>query len=396
MERTISVRLDRVRSREFSLAARRAASILGAVSLGLTTLYTSAARAQAQPSAAELATRRRLIEEAQRLRGQNQHERALDAAQRAMTIQPSPSLRMLVAQEEFAVGRYAEAFGNADLCMRDAAQDRQPNAVTVANTCRQLVEQARPRVGNIVVNVAPDAASHAPGLRLVIANHDVPATLLGAPYVVTPGRVRVQLSATDWREASQEIEIAAGRTETVTLTLEEIPRPVITPPDPPDRNVVAPPDRPIIIVPPQTPEPQGPGAGPYVLMGIGGAGLLASAGLYIGSLISRGECPVVMRPEYPAEGAPECRYQRSTGETPVLVGDQPQYPVLDRVVALETGAVIAAGAGAAILVGGIIWRVAGGSRPRPAPAQTMPVTASPQARIEPNFDPARAGVTVRW
>lgn len=249
--------------------------------------FAQTASAQQQPSAAELATRRRFIEEAQRLRGQNRHQEALDAAQRAMTIQPSPSLRMLVAQEEFAVGRYAEAFGDADLCMRDAVNDRQPNAATVAATCRQLVEQVRPRIGNVVINVGPEAVQRAAGLRLVVNDHDVSTAVIGAPYVVSPGRVHIEVSATGWRNATQDVDVAAGATANATLTLEEAP---VAQPDPTPTNTVreireireireSNDPRVIVIQQPGGNEPTGPGAGPYVLMALGGVGLLGSAGL---------------------------------------------------------------------------------------------------------------------
>src|SRR5215470_10337035 len=109
--------------------------------VGVLAAFCLAARgsnASAQ-DAASLATRRVLIERAQAARTGNDHAAALDLAQRAAQIAMTPSLRLFIAQEQNALGRLAEAFGNADLCMREAERDESVrNRGVVAATCRAL------------------------------------------------------------------------------------------------------------------------------------------------------------------------------------------------------------------------------------------------------------------
>src|SRR5690349_3172205 len=94
---------------------RRAATAAAAACAAF--LWAGSAGAQ---NAAAIAARRSLIEQAQQARRAGDHVRALDLAERATQISMSPSLRLFIAQEQTALGRLADAFGNADLCGREA------------------------------------------------------------------------------------------------------------------------------------------------------------------------------------------------------------------------------------------------------------------------------------
>jgi hypothetical protein len=200
-------------------ASRRRAALRHLPALVLAVAaYPAAARAQ---DAAALASRRELIAQAQQARVSGNHQQALELAERASRIQMSPSLRLFVAQELNSLGRLAEAYGTADLCMREAESDTtMRNREQVASTCRALAADLRGRIARVVVQVPSPAPA---GLQVRVAGSAVSDSLWGVPYVVTPGAVAIDASANGYRTFHTEVTVAAGATSDVRIALEPAP-----------------------------------------------------------------------------------------------------------------------------------------------------------------------------
>lgn len=225
--------------------------------------------ANAQDAAA-LATRRELIAQAQQARTNGDHEQSLALAERASRIQMSPSLRLFVAQEQFALGRMAEAYGNADQCMRDAEADNTlRNREQVASTCRALATDLRGRIARVTVQVPSPVPS---GLVVRVAGNSLADALWGVPYVVTAGPISIDASAPGYRTFHQEMTVAAGATSEVPVTLERVStttnEPIVEPSSEPPATV--------------TPTPSGGHApiGPIVVMGVGAVGIILAPVFY--------------------------------------------------------------------------------------------------------------------
>lgn len=168
--------------------------------------------------AAALATRRELIEQAQQARNANNHQNALDLAERASRIQMSASLRLFVAQEQNSLGRLAEALGNADQCRRDAESDTtQRNREQVAAACRDLATGLRTRVGRVVIQPPTPAPA---GMHVTVSGTALNDALYGIPYVVSPGSVAVEATADGYTAFHRDVEVTAGGSVDVRLDLQ--------------------------------------------------------------------------------------------------------------------------------------------------------------------------------
>lgn len=261
----------------------RTASVLATVAV------LAAPVAEAQDAAA-LATRRELIEQATQARDANDHARALGLAVRAAQISMTPSLRLFIAQEQRALGRLADALGNAEQCAREAQIDTSlRNRDVILATCQSLANELRPRVGRVVVSVV----SPPPGLQVTVGGNPLREALWGVPYVVTPGRVTIEARAEGYLPFQQEIEVPPGRSVDVQVRLERSSEPSRSS----SESSVA------VSTPASSNEPQGPrartgpGIGPFVVMGVGAAGLI-TFGVFAGlRAMTLDRCPDNLCPD---------------------------------------------------------------------------------------------------
>ena len=168
-------------------------------------------------SSAELAARRLLVERAEAARQQGHDAEALDLAQRAAQIQMTPSLRMFIASEEMQLGRLAEAFGSADLCLREVeANPAALNHDAVRDACRGFQTDLRARIGQLVVTVPTPTPE---GLRVTVAGTALNPALYGAPTVVTPGDVVVATTADGHQPWTSTVHVTAGQTANVSAEI---------------------------------------------------------------------------------------------------------------------------------------------------------------------------------
>jgi hypothetical protein len=173
----------------------------------------------------EIAARRVLVQRAEAARDAGHHDEALDLAERAGRIQMSPSLRLFIAQEEESLGRLAAAFGSTDACVREAERATGiPNRDAIIGECRALNTSLVPRVGYVNVRApSPEPA----GLVVRVDGTVLRDALLGTPFMVTPGSVRVRAEATGMQPFEREVRAEAG--QTVNVSLEFVAAPQVTP-----------------------------------------------------------------------------------------------------------------------------------------------------------------------
>lgn len=205
---------------------------LPAALLALLVLPTAAA---AQTTAEVEATWRLLVAQAQTAQAAGDHMRALDLAQRAVTIHASPSLYRFVAQEQSQLGLLVPALTSAQRCVDAVTADRNaPERASTLSTCTTLVRDLQGRVGRLVVDVAGQAPA---GLTVTVAGSVLPPALFGVPYLVTPGRVTIDATAPGRAALHRSIEVAAAATVPVRIDLAAVataePNPPPTRPTPP-------------------------------------------------------------------------------------------------------------------------------------------------------------------
>lgn len=174
-------------------------------------LLPSLASAQ---GAAEVAARRELVERAEAARQAEDHEAALDLALRAAGIRTSASLQLFIAQEQAVTGQVVEAYAYARTCERQAElRDDLANRDALRTTCHELVEVLRARLALLTVVMPEDSAEEA---AVTVNGQTVTREIWGVPYPLEPGPVVVEATAGP-HGFRQELELGAGRAETVTI-----------------------------------------------------------------------------------------------------------------------------------------------------------------------------------
>ncbi len=227
---------------------------------------TFGATANAQSGSAEVA-RRDLLQGADTARNAGDHARSLELATRAGQIRMTTSLRLLLAQEHEALGHYVDALDHASGCAREAEADAtMRNREQVLGICRALVTSITPRVGNLVVQVS----SPPPGLVVRVAGHEVNAALYGVAFPVMPGSVAVEVAGEGIVASREEVQVAAGAQVVVTP---RVRRAEVATSAGTDARVA-------MVQAPAVERSSGPGAGPWVLVGIGGAAAIAGGVMF--------------------------------------------------------------------------------------------------------------------
>jgi hypothetical protein len=310
----------------------RACALITVLSLPLT--------AAAQESTAELA-RRELLTQAEGASDGGDHARALELATRAARVRMTPSLRLLLAQEHNALGHTIAALDAATRCEREVQADTTlRNRERLLATCAELSATLRARVGRVVVRLEDPP----PGARVTVNGEALAAALWGVAWPALPGAVVVVVEADGYAPFRREVELAAGREETVAVALVAVAASPAPPAPTPTRTVAA--------------TRGGAGAGPWVLLGAGA--LSAGAGLVFWRL---------------QEGALADRDAACTTRA-----CQPAaYEANDAARTWNLAANVAWGVGGAAAAGGALWWLL--ARPARTPSPTAwSVTVAPLAR----------------
>ena len=194
------------------------------VALALAAL--SAGGSAAAQTAGDADARRLALGQAQEARAANDHQRALEFAQRAGAISMTPSVRQFIAQESNAVGRLGEALRAATLCENEALANHAINSRdAIIASCHALIAALRPRVGYVVLH----AEGPPPGLQIRVAGQPVNLILLDADFAVTPGDIAIEASAPGGSFASQ-VPVAVGAHVRVDVQLHPAETPVAATP----------------------------------------------------------------------------------------------------------------------------------------------------------------------
>ncbi len=282
---------------------------------------------------ADLAARQELVAQADQARTAGDHAHALDLALRAGRIRMTPSLGLMIAQEQRALGQLVDAYASALACARAAQADASAaNRASIIETCTSVASALEPSLGRVRLRL-PVALP--PNARVRIANADVPADLRDVPRVVTPGEVLVEASAAGRTPFRRALRVSPGAVTDVSV---ELPSLLASPTPPPARS--------------------GPGTGPWVVAGVGAAGFVTAGVLYALAGAARddrdAQCNAMGYCLPPSQ-------DRDASYRDLLVGTN-----------------VALAAGGALVAGGALWYVIArvrGSRREAAPTAAVTPTA---------------------
>jgi hypothetical protein len=225
--------------------------------LGLAWLLASAtASAQSTDDA-----RYTLIVQASEARDAGDDRRALELARRADALRSTPSLHLLLAQLEERLAEPVAALDDARRCEAELEADRaHRDWQRYFDSCHALVTALEGRIGRITVEV-PEV----PGVEVTLNQRPLARTDWGVAREVVPGYFVVEARASEGRRFHVGFDVFAGGAETVRVVFETRP-PAVT--------VVAPPRvAPVAVA---GLERRSAGPGPWAVMGVGTASLVAS------------------------------------------------------------------------------------------------------------------------
>ncbi len=323
-------------------STERRAALLACV-LGLA---TSVAGAQPRDDDAR---RRQLILQAGALRDRGDHEGALERLQQAATRRMSPSLRLFIAQEERSLGRHLDGLRDARQCAVEFEADPTlSHRDEFLASCRAIVDDLEARVGRLTVRVPAELRA----VTVTVGDEPLPRDAWNTPRERLPGRVVVEARASGRAPFSREVTVAAGASVTVRVEF---------PSSEGGRLAFENPLRDTG----ERPTPRsGSGAGPWALVGLGGASLVTSVVLYA----LRGQ----------SLDARDALCRSPTGNCVVSSQSAAVEAAAqqDRASSYNTVANITLGVGVACAVGGVVWWAIGASG---SSSRRASITVSPTA-----------------
>jgi hypothetical protein len=180
-------------------------------------------------TAEDMAKRRELIEEAQKARKANDHEKALTLAARARKIQSTPSLRLFIAQELYSTGQLANSLIHAELCEAEATDEKVlKNREEILRACNALIAQLKRNAAQVIVSMP----TLPPEAQVTVGGRMVPESLYGKPYLLSPGNIKIDATAPGCMPFHRQLAVGAGEEVTVLVLLPHLPdaKPLPQPP----------------------------------------------------------------------------------------------------------------------------------------------------------------------
>lgn len=315
-------------------------------------LAPALAAAQAAGAGENDGLRRELIAQAESARDAGEHARAVDLARRAAQLRSTPSLSLMIAQEEAALGHPVEALEVARRCASEATIDAAlRHRARILRECTDLARQMEGRLARLTVQVP---AGHS-DLAVEVAGRALPSAAWGVAVPVAPGSVTVTARARDGRSFTREVTLAEGQSASVEVTLTaspaRAPEPVA---DANSTAATASTAPPLVALAAEAVEARrGASVGPWILVGLGGAAL-AGAGVFW-----------MLHDDAIAERDRACS---PAGCRPSAIASN------DRAQSLTLATNVSLALGGSALVGGLVWWVVARARSSPATASAPRLT----------------------
>lgn len=334
----------------------RALLMAAAVSVGVPYAIEPQHAASAQEGSITREEARGLFDEALALEAAGDYTTALDKLQKAATYKRTPNIRYNIALCYEKLGRLVQALGEYRIALADAEADAAGS--NVAKEIRRAIAALEPRIPTISI----DGGESSVGATVTVDGKSVTAAEMAEGVVVDPGKRVVEAQMAGFKPFRQELDVAEGAREKVTIQLEKAEKPAVAPPAQPQQ-----PENPAPTS--ETPVPTEPSGASttatvgWVVTGLGVVSLGASGYFYarrskaISDLeavcgADKQSCPASSRTTYDG------------GKTDTLIGNT------------------TLGVGAAALITGIILVVSGNASSSDQPgapwvSKTIHVTTSP-------------------
>jgi hypothetical protein len=137
----------------------------------------------------------------------------------AQKFYPAPTHTLHLAQCEAATGKLVEAAENYETLTRTTVTKDMPDAFRHAiDDAKKEGPAIRKRVPSLRIALTPAPSSLA-GLSVKLNGASFPVEVLGIARPVNPGKYKVVVAATGYKEATSEVDVGESATKSMDLKL---------------------------------------------------------------------------------------------------------------------------------------------------------------------------------
>lgn len=215
--------------RPISLLLRRGSAFCSGLRIALLLGMTSTSLRAEETSAENKAAARDLALQGIQLAQNGQCAEAINPLSRAEDLYHAPTILTWIGQCQIELGQLVEGTETLNRVVRERTSADSPEAyIQAKQKAARLIETTRPKIAKLTIVVTP---SDIQDLVLSVGDKKISNALVGAPRPTDPGRYVVTVSAPGYKEAKQEIEVAAGAKESLNFELEALAMSAAPPPN---------------------------------------------------------------------------------------------------------------------------------------------------------------------
>ncbi len=222
--------------------------------------------AWAEPTPAELAKARDAFRQGVQLEASNDWVGALAKFETVAQVRMTPAVRFHIARCQQHLGQLLEARGGYRLAAFEATQSKDPKAGEVQREASEALAEIEQKIPKLVITRGKGAEAG----TVTVDGVALGEASVGKEFPLNPGAHTVEFKDSDGNVSRSVVTLAEGETRTVDLE-GKAPPPVATSAS----ASAAPPP------PPPPPPPEKSNVLPWVVVGVGGASLIASTIFYL-------------------------------------------------------------------------------------------------------------------
>jgi hypothetical protein len=231
---------------------------LAALVLGLLCAVLFARPALAEPNEADRATARSLALEGHAALQNKDYKAAADRFGRADALVHAPTLVVDWARALQGLGRFVEAHEKYELVLREGVDSSSPKSwIRALEDAKKELDALKPRLGWVTVILREPSEA-----TVTIDGVVVPPAALGVKRAADPGFPEVKATAPGYEPFKQTVTVGPGEEKSLEVTMVKLPE---------QAAAQAPPTQDVYRGRPS----KGRRIASYVVLGVGGAGLLA-------------------------------------------------------------------------------------------------------------------------
>jgi hypothetical protein len=262
---------------------------LAAPACALSLLVTAPAWSQ-DASAENIAAARALGIQGVQLADAGKCDQAIEKLSRAESLYHAPTILGRLGECQVSVGQLVLGTENLNKVVREQLAPNAPQAFrTAQERAKKALDAALPKIAYLTVTVEPRDIKP----EVKVGGMAVSSALIGVERPTDPGTHEIVVSAPGYLEAKSSVTLAEAGHQSVTLTL--VPDPNAKPATPPETippgGTLTPP--PGAQPPPAAEESGGSKTLAYVLLGVGGVGIVAGSITGVMAIGAKGDldCP---------------------------------------------------------------------------------------------------------